>query len=251
MHKKYFAWYTLGYMDNDTSKKKLQEIQNTCNQEHEGDNTQVRICVINEEFKQGFEFMKKYPKSVTFFGSARLPEDNESSKQATDLAQRLVRQGYAIVTGGGGGIMGAANKGAQMENGKSLGMTIELPFEQTTNEYVNDTINFAHFFSRKVTLAYSAEAYVYFPGGFGTLDEFFEILTLKQTDKIPAVPIILFDSSFWNPLFEYFKNTFIPRGTISEKDLELFTITDDPDLVVDIIMRAPIRDDVAPHHEAH
>jgi hypothetical protein len=231
-------------MNSKMSKKKLQEIQDACNEQHNGNVTDVRICIINEEFKQGFEFMKKYPKSVTFFGSARFPEDHPSSLQATELAQKIAKQGYAVVTGGGGGIMGAANKGAHIENGTSLGLTIELPFEQSTNDYVSDAVDFEHFFSRKVTLAYSAEAYVYLPGGFGTLDELFEILTLKQTGKIPPVPIILFDSSFWNPLVKYFREVLIERGTISPEDTDIFVVTDDQEEVVDIITRAPVRHDI-------
>ena len=229
---------------------KLREIKNQCFDEHSGDVTNSRICIINEEFKQGFEMMKKYPKSVTIFGSARLPEDNKHSLNATEVAKRLSEKGYAIATGGGHGIMGAAHKGSSLGGGTSLGINIELPFEQTMNKYIDDSVDFHHFFSRKVILAYSAEAYIYFAGGFGTMDELFEILTLKQTKKIPDVPIILFGSEFWQPLEDYMKKTFLmDNQTVSENDFNLYTITDDINEVVDIVSSAPIRDEVSKRYE--
>src|SRR5690606_36408416 len=149
-----------------------------------------RISVIQKEFEDGFHFIKKHPKSVTFFGGARFDNTNPFYQQAVDLAKLLVKERYTVVTGGGPGIMEAANRGAQEGGGHSLGLTIELPHEQVTNQYVTDHVGFNYFFTRKVCLTFSAEAFVYFPGGFGTLDEFFEILTLVQTKKIPKVPII-------------------------------------------------------------
>ena len=224
---------------------KLQKMMDTCKAENNSI-VDSRICIINQEFKQGFELMKKYPKSVTIFGSARLPEDDEHSKNATKLARRLSLEGYAIATGGGHGIMGAAHKGSSAANGASVGINIELPFEQTMNQYITDSLDFHHFFSRKVILAYSAEAYIYFAGGFGTLDELFEIATLIQTKKIPAVPVILFGTSFWNPIMETLKKVFLDDNqTISPEDMDIFTITDDIEKVLDIVKSSPIRAEVS------
>jgi len=223
---------------------KLGQIKRKCHEESNGNATESRLCVIQNEFKDGFELMKKHPKSVTIFGSARLAEDNIHSLNATAVAKALAEKGYSITTGGGHGIMGAAHKGSSLGGGKSIGFNIELPFEQTMNEYIDDYVDFHHFFSRKVILAYSAEAYIYFAGGFGTLDELFEILTLKQTKKIPNIPIILFGSEFWKPLEEYFKNVFLGENkTISAEDLNLYVITDDVNEVVKIVTESPVRID--------
>ena len=232
------------------NKKTLKEITNTCLATHSGDTTSVRICIIQEEFKQGFKLMKKYPKSVTIFGSARLSEDTEIFKKTASLAQKISAAGYAIVTGGSKGIMAAANKGAYIEGGDSIGINIKLPFEQKVNKYLTDSLEFHHFFSRKVTLSYSAEGYIYCPGGFGTLDEMFEILTLKQTGKIPDVPIILFGSEFWKPLEEFFKTVLLKKGikTISEKDMNLYIITDSEDEIVDIITNTQTREELPIEH---
>lgn len=228
------------------SEKILEQAKETCMVDNNGDMTESRICIINHEFQKGFELMKKYPKSVTIFGSARLPEDDVDAQKATEVARRLAELGYAITTGGGHGIMGAAHKGSSMADGDSLGINIQLPFEQTMNEYITDAVDFHHFFSRKVVLSYSAEAYIYFAGGFGTMDELFEILTLKQTKKIPDVPIILVGSEFWNPLEQYFKNTMLGyTQTISPEDLNLYTITDDIDQVINIVKAAPVRAEVS------
>lgn len=238
-------------MNTDNTKRKtLDEITNTCLAAYSGDIVETRMCIIQQEFKQGFDFMKKYRKSVTIFGSARLSEKTEAYKKIVSLAEKIAVAGYAVVTGGGHGIMGAGNKGASNGGGDSLGINIELPFEQTVNPYVTDSISFHHFFSRKVALSYSAEAYVYAAGGFGTLDEMFEILTLKQTGKIPPVPIILFGSDFWKPLENYFKEIMLTPGqeTISAEDLDLYIITDDIDEVMNIITSTPIREEVSVTH---
>lgn len=234
----------------DKKKDDLKKIKSDCLNIHKQDITNSRICIINKEFKTGFELIKKYPKSVTIFGSARLDENNSHSKNATILAEKLSKNGYAVVTGGGYGIMGAAHKGSSMANGHSVGINIELPFEQTMNKYITDYVEFHHFFSRKVILAYSAEAYIYFAGGFGTLDELFEILTLKQTKKIPDVPVILFGSDFWNPLEDFIKKILLKENnTISKKDLNLYLITDDIDEVVEIVSSAPIRAEISGRFE--
>lgn len=234
----------------EQDRKGLKEITQACIDNHDSV-LESRLCIINAEFKRGFKFMEKYPKSVTIFGSARLAPETEIFQKVVALAKKIAEMDYTVVTGGGHGIMEAGNKGAfEAGNGASLGININLPFEQTTNSYLDDTIEFHHFYSRKVTLAYAAEAYVYCPGGFGTLDEMFEILTLKQTGKIPDTPIVLYGSEFWQPLEEYFKNVLLLDGqeTISEKDLNLYTITDDDELVLEMIRNAEKRTDIDIKH---
>lgn len=204
---------------------------------------ETRICVINEEFRQGIEFVQGIERSVTCFGSARLPEDNKHYKQARGIAYRIAKElDYAIITGGGPGIMEAANRGAYDAGGRSIGMTIHLPHEQFTNPYVKDELQFYFFFTRKVSMTYSAEAYIYFPGGFGTMDELFEILTLIQTNKIGKVPVILVGEDYWRPLENFIKETLRDNEeTISPEDMDLFTITDDEDKILEIVKNAPLR----------
>lgn len=203
-----------------------------------------RVSRISAEFLKGFEFINHYPKSVTFFGSTRLNKDNTYHEKALLLAEKISKLGYAVVTGGGPGIMEAANHGAHNIGGPSLGFNIQLPFEQVLNPYVNKSVSFYYFFSRKVALSFSAEAYVYFPGGYGTLDEFFEILTLVQTNKIPKVPIILVGSEFWKPLDEFIKNHLLEKyKTIDKKDSSLYKIIDDDEEILKIIKKAPMRDE--------
>ena|SRR3989338_705306 len=198
---------------------------------------------INEEFKQGFEFIKKYEKSVTFFGSSRFDTANDYSEDdAYNIARKIVLElGYAIITGGGPGVMEAANKGAFEAGGDSLGLTIDLPREQLPNPYVTDHLPFHYFFTRKTILTYAAEAYIFFPGGFGTLDEFFDTLTLIQTRKIPAVPIILFNKSFWTPLHDFIMVEIGKRNSFIDKfDTQLYKITDDHDEIINMIKKAPV-----------
>lgn len=207
-----------------------------------------RMCIIDAEFRRGFAMMERHPRSVTIFGSSRLSPESDIALRIEALSKKIANMDYAVVTGGGYGIMGAANKGAsEAERGKSIGINISLPFEQKLNEYVDEGLDFHHFYSRKVTLAYSAEAYIYCPGGFGTLDEFFEILTLKQTGKIPDVPIILYGKEFWKPLEDYFKNILLRSGleTISKEDLNLYVITDDDEEILEIIKNAKVRRDIS------
>ena len=201
-----------------------------------------RLSLISKEFRNGFEFVKNYPRSVTFFGSARTKEGEPYYEKAGNLAGRIVRElHYSVMTGGGPGIMEAANKGAFGAGGNSLGLTIDLPHEQMDNQYLTDKEDFHYFFSRKVCLAFSAEAYIFFPGGFGTLDEFLEILTLVQTGKIPKAPIIMVGSDFWTPLEEIFRKGLLENQMIEEKDLSLYTITDNEDLILKLIKEAPVR----------
>jgi uncharacterized protein (TIGR00730 family) len=204
-----------------------------------------RISIISKEFTQGFAFLERFPRSVTFFGSARFDENDPYYKQARELAGRIVRElDYAIITGGGPGIMEAANRGAYENNGKSVGLTIQLPHEQVINNYINYHLDFYYFFSRKVCLSFAAEAYIFFPGGFGTLDEIFEILTLVQTKKIERVPIILVGKDFWRDVDLIIRDTLLTEETIDPTDPHLYTITDDLDEVISIIKKTPVKNGI-------
>lgn len=203
----------------------------------------TRVSNISEEFERGFEFLSGVERSVTFFGSARFTEENDHYKMAREIAKRLAEYGIGVVTGGGGGIMEAANRGAFESEGYSLGLNIQLPHEQKENPYLTEKTSFRYFFVRKVLLAYAAEAYLFFPGGFGTLDELFEIITLVQTHKIEPVPIILVGSGYWKKLQNFIKKELCEKHhTISKEDMKLYTITDDVDTIVDIVRHAPIRE---------
>lgn len=196
-----------------------------------------RIFRIMSEFVDGFEILRKYSTAATFFGSARLKPGDDAYRDAEELAARLARSGFAIITGGGPGIMEAANVGAFKVGGKSIGLNIELPMEQKLNPYVTETEKFHFFFSRKVMLSFASEVYVYFPGGFGTIDELFEIVTLIQTKKISAIPVVLYDKSFWLPMFEFINNQMLKEyKTISKEDLDIFHVVDTVDEAYEYIM---------------
>lgn len=205
--------------------------------------TSRRMHTIVEEFSRTFKFLRKYPRSVTIFGSTRLNENSPYYDKSRRLAQRIARElKYAVTTGGGPGIMEAANRGAHEVGGDSIGMNIKLPLEQSLNKYTTAHIKFYYFFIRKVALSYSSETYIFFPGGFGTLDEFFEIITLIQTKKIPRVPVVLFGSEYWGKLDEFITLYLVNKfGTISPEDRKIYKITDDDNEVLDIIRRAPLR----------
>jgi uncharacterized protein (TIGR00730 family) len=189
-----------------------------------------RVFRIMSEFVEGFEVLRKYSTAATFFGSARLRPGDPAYKEAETLAAMLARNGFTVITGGGPGIMEAANVGAFKVGGKSVGLNIELPMEQKLNPYVTQSKQFHFFFSRKVMLAFASEVYVYFPGGFGTLDELFEIVTLIQTKKISKIPIVLYGKEFWTPLLSFMKEILIKKyKTIDESDLDLFTVVDTVD----------------------
>jgi len=207
------------------------------------DEANKRLSRINHEFVHGIDFLKTFPKSVSFFGSSRLNETTPAYKKAQAVATKIVKElNYAIVTGGGPGIMEAGSRGAHDAGGRSLGLTIRLPMEQQSNPYLTDQIDFYYFFSRKVVLSFSAEAYLFFPGGFGTLDEFFEIVTLIQTNKIEHVPVILVGTDFWKPIDEFIKNTLsLKYKTIGENDPNIYTVTDDEDKIIEIIKSSPGR----------
>ncbi|MBP9748474.1 MAG: TIGR00730 family Rossman fold protein [Candidatus Pacebacteria bacterium] len=216
------------------------EIKKICTAKGDGN---VQICRINEELDQGMKEMENYTNSVTFYGSARFKEGDEYYNRARTLGNRISTEvGATIITGGGPGIMEAGNRGAFEAGGKSLGLTIKLPMEQTDNKFVTDEIPFNFFFARKMSLSFSSEVFVYFPGGFGTLDECFEVLTLIQTKKLPQIPVILYGTDFWKPVVEIFKTVLLEKfHTISPEDMSLFTVTDDDDLVIDIIKKAKPR----------
>ena len=196
-----------------------------------------RIFRIMSEFVSGFTFLGNIQKSVTIFGSARLPQNSPYCKKAYELGRRLAQEGYTVVTGGGPGVMQASNHGAWDAGGNSVGLNIELPHEQRITPYVRRSTSFHYFFSRKVMLDFSAEAYIFFPGGFGTLDEFFELVTLVQTGKQDsALPIILFGRSFWEPLATWMRTVMLEGlHTVAAKDLTVWTITDDLDEVMEIV----------------
>ena len=201
-----------------------------------------RISEITREFTEGFNFLEDYPKSVTFFGGNQLREDDKYYISARALAAKLVKElGYSIISGGGPGIMEAANRGAYEAGGSSLGLLIKLPDGQITNKYITAEFSAYYFFVRKVCLTFSAEAFIFFPGGFGTLDEFFEIATLVQTKKVEGVPIICVGSDYWNAVKEFMKKELQTRGTVTESDLKLFHITDDHDEIVEMLKKVPVR----------
>jgi uncharacterized protein (TIGR00730 family) len=201
-----------------------------------------RIEEITKEFKDGFRFLEDYPKSVTVFGSNQFKEGNVYYDNARALSGRIAKElGYAVISGGGPGIMEAANRGAFEVGGQSVGLTIELPHGQVINEYITKSLDSYYFFVRKVCLSFSAEAFIFFPGGYGTLDEFFEIITLVQTGKITGVPIICVGSDYWKSLERFMQADMLSRGTILPSDLLLYTITDSHDEVLEIIKKTPVR----------
>jgi uncharacterized protein (TIGR00730 family) len=195
-----------------------------------------RVFRIMGEFVEGFDALASIGSAVTIFGSARVGPDHEQYRQATHVARLLGEQGYTIITGGGPGVMEAANKGAREAGAKSIGCNIELPFEQHLNPYVDIAINFRYFFVRKTMFVKYAEAFVIFPGGFGTLDELFEALTLIQTGKVRDFPVILFGTAYWQGLIDWVKGTLLAEKKISPEDIDLLRVTDSPEEVVRLIL---------------
>lgn len=196
-----------------------------------------RVFKIMSEFVEGFDIIRRYGLAVTFFGSARSKSGEPSYEQATLLAGRLSKKGFAVITGGSSGIMQAANKGAFEAGGVSVGLNINLPNAQEYNPYLTEKFGFDHFFVRKVMLTYASEVYVYFPGGFGTLDEFFEIITLIQTKKIRRVPLVLVGKEFWTPLIAVFEKTLRDTyHTIDDEDLTFYTLVDSVDEAYEYIV---------------
>jgi uncharacterized protein (TIGR00730 family) len=197
-----------------------------------------RVFKIMSEFVEGFELLRKYSLAATFFGSARRTFAPHFYSSATELATRLAKSGFAVITGGSAGIMEAANKGAYEAGGASIGLNIRLEMAQGLNQYLTDSMTFDHFFVRKVMLTFSSEVYIYFPGGFGTLDEFTEIVTLVQTRKIHKIPIVLFGREYWEPFTKVFEEKlFKDYGAVDAIDLELYRVVDSVDEAYDYIMK--------------
>ncbi len=203
------------------------------------DAAEGRLVTVVEEFEQAFDILAKYPNTVTVFGSARSAQKDPASRQAFAVGWALAKHGYAIVTGGGGGVMQAANHGAMKAGGASIGFNIHLPTEQKLNKYTTESYRFEHFFGRKVAMTLDASAYIYCGGGFGTLDELFEVITLTQTGTIPKVPIILVGVDFWKPLDKFINDTLDKEfGMIAPEDRDLYIITDDIDEIVTVVEKA-------------
>ncbi len=194
-----------------------------------------RLFRIMGEFVEGVEEMSDLGPAVSIFGSARLKADDPYYAKAVEIAGMLAEKGFAIITGGGGGIMEAANKGAAEKKGRSAGLNIVLPMEQAPNPYSNVKVEFNYFFVRKVMFVRYAMAYIIMPGGFGTLDELFEAVTLIQTKRVKPFPVILFGSTYWNGLVEWIKARLLEGKFISPRDMNIFKVTDDPEEVVTII----------------
>ena len=194
-----------------------------------------RVFRIMAEFIEGFEILSRVGKAVSIFGSSRVKPDDRYYKMAEELAEILVKEGYAIISGGGPGIMEAANKGAFKAGGESIGLNIEIPREQKPNKFVKTLLNFRYFFCRKVMFVKYASAYVVFPGGYGTMDEFFEALTLIQTKRIKSFPVILVGGEYWSELVEWINGELVKRRYISQKDTNLFHVADTSQEVVKVI----------------
>ena len=200
-------------------------------------NESWRVFRIMAEFVEGIETLSDVNNAVTIFGSARVKPDDIYYQKTENLTRLLVQNGFSVITGGGGGIMEAANKGASEAGGKSVGMNIQLPFEQKPNPYANIHLHYKYFFIRKVMFVKYAVAYVILPGGFGTMDEFFEALTLIQTKKIKSFPLILMGSEYWRGLLDWLKKNMLLEGKISPVDLDLIQVVDEPEEVVKLIKK--------------
>lgn len=181
---------------------------------------------------RGLKILRTFSQGVTVFGSARVPEDHKYYKKARELGQLLASNGHTVITGGGPGIMEAANRGAYEYGGRSVGLNITLDHEQFPNPYLTDTMEFHYFFSRKVMLVMASKVFAFFPGGFGTLDELSEVMILEQEDKMPKQPIFLVGKSYWKPLYRVWEKKLLAEGMIKAKDLKLVVITDDVNEVV-------------------
>lgn len=206
--------------------------------EHQAKSSWMMFRVMSE-FVDGFEKLERIGPCISIYGSARTRPGDPFYEMAVDLAQALVEEGFGIITGGGPGIMEAGNKGARLSGGTSVGLNIVLPHEQEANDYVDidKLINFNYFFARKVMFVKYAQAFVLFPGGFGTLDEFFESITLIQTKKIEKVPVILVGRAFWGGLIDWMHDQLLERAKVGPRDLDLIHLTDDVEEVVAIIDR--------------
>jgi len=196
-----------------------------------------RIFRIMAEFVEGFEVLSQVGKAVSIFGSSRATRENKYYAQAEETAYLLAKAGFAIITGGGPGIMEAGNRGARRAGGLSIGLNIQIPTEQKPNPYIDTLLDFHYFFVRKVMFVKYAKAFVIMPGGFGTLDEFFEAINLIQTQRIPKFPVVLFGSSYWQGLISWLEAYVLKNGNISPQDLQIFKVVDTPKEVVGIISK--------------
>jgi uncharacterized protein (TIGR00730 family) len=197
------------------------------------DDLERHVQLIAQEFRDGFEAVDRIDRpAVTIFGSARLREGDPAYEQARDVARRFAEQGWAVVTGGGPGVMEAANRGAREAGGLSVGFNIQLPHEQRGNDYVDLALTFRHFYARKTMFVKAAEGFVVFPGGFGTADELFEALTLIQTGKVLHFPVVLVGSDYWEELLSWIRDELLADGMISPDDLDLLYVTDESDEVI-------------------
>ncbi len=202
-----------------------------------------RVQRIQAEFVEGFGQLAELGKAISVFGSARVAPDTQAYQWGVQVGAALVEAGYAVITGGGPGAMEAANRGALEAGGVSVGLGIELPFEAGLNRYVDIGVNFRYFFARKTMFVKYAQGFIVLPGGFGTLDELFEAVTLVQTQKVTAFPIVLMGHDYWTPLVDWLRTTALAYGTISERDLELIAITDDPAEAVELVKSADAFDE--------
>lgn len=221
----------------DVGEAKIRKVFKQRNWNEIKTNDSWSILRIVSEFVEGYDTLAKIGPCVSIFGSARTHPNNKYYKMAVDIAAKLVRHGYGVITGGGPGIMEAGNKGAHSEGGKSVGLNIDLPFEQFNNRYIDHDklINFNYFFVRKVMFVKYSQGFVVMPGGMGTLDELFEAITLIQTEKIGRFPIVLVGKDFWSGLIDWIKGTVLEEKNISPEDLDLITIVDTPEDAVRVI----------------
>jgi len=196
-----------------------------------------RVFRIMSEFVDGFETLSKIGKAVSIFGSSRITAENKYYKLTEEVAYLLAKEGYAIITGSGPGVMEAANKGAKRAGGLSIGLNIQIPLEQKPNKYVDLLLDFRYFFVRKVMFVKYAKAFVIMPGGYGTLDEFTEAINLIQTQRIPKFPVVLFGSDYWSGLLKWLNQTVLKSKNISQKDLNIFTLVDKPKEAVAVIKK--------------
>ena len=207
-----------------------------------------RVFRIMGEFVEGFDELSRIGPAVSVFGSARTSPDDPMYRRCVETTRLLGEAGYAIITGGGPGIMEAANRGARLAGVKSVGCNIELPFEQRSNEFLDESIDFRYFFVRKTMFVKYASAFVIFPGGFGTLDELFEALTLIQTGKVHNFPVVLFGSSYWGGMLDWLRGTMAAEGKILTSDMDLLHVTDEPAEVTEHIVRRRQETPIEPHY---
>lgn len=218
-------------------KKKLSPVYNFLDKEDFTREDPWRVFRIMSEFVEGFEVLSKLDKAVSIFGSARTKPGSPHYKLGEEVAYYIAKAGYAVITGSGSGLMEAANKGAKRAGGHSIGLNIHIPSEQKPNRYVDTLLDFRYFFVRKVMFVKYAKAFVILPGGYGTLDEFFEAVTLIQTQRIPKFPVVLFNSRYWQGLLDWLKKSLLKHGSISKDDLDIFTLVDKPSEAAQVIKK--------------